>query len=231
MPPTAMPVSFITYTAQSAPLPQFPSNLAKAHFATSSRLLACLVTEGLLDAYIILHDSATDLQSDGHVTSCVVMDPTKAINKSKAPRDPSRSWSWDSAIAVFRVSHFPIMQNDGQKPQKYQGMKIALLDPADMIPPIYEVEQANGQQDRPVPKVSFYTQNPHFWRLKTLVHMSCIRIFKFSIGPARLCVADTLNLWRRVSSIIRVEPEVAQQIGMELLSSVEHQGIGGDLLA
>ncbi|RUS28791.1 IucC family-domain-containing protein [Jimgerdemannia flammicorona] len=175
-----------TYTTQSAPLPQFPPNLAKAHFATSSRLLACLVTEGLIDAYTILHDSATDLQSDGSVTSCVVIDPAKATN-------PSRSWSWDGAVAVIRVSHFPIMQ----KPQEYPGMKIAFLDPADMIPPIYEVEEANGQKNMPEPK--------------------------FSIGPARLCVADTLNLWRRVSSIIKVEPEIAQQIEMELLSSVQHQ--------
>jgi len=97
------------------------SSAERAAFATSARLLSCLVTESLVCAVFI------PLQRSDCVGIGVVLKPPA----STAPVPDSRSYSQEDVLSIVLLRHVPIFKADSSDPR---GKEIGLLDPLDMFP-------------------------------------------------------------------------------------------------
>lgn len=91
----------------------------RALFATSARLLSCLVTESLVDAYFY---SRAKRSTAGWATVC--------LKAKKEASDPV------GILAVVPLHHCPLVE---QEEDVYGARKITLLDPLDMLPSIFVV--------------------------------------------------------------------------------------------
>jgi hypothetical protein len=97
----------------------------RAAFATSARLLSCLVTESLLRAlYFPVHGS----EANG---ICVIL--TNGVSS----KPPPQSYVSEDIFAVIPLYHIPILKHDGSD---FRAKEIALLDPLDMMPLVFEVD-------------------------------------------------------------------------------------------
>jgi hypothetical protein len=98
----------------------------RAAFATSARILSCLVTESLLRAlYFPLHG----FEANG---VCVILNN----GVSSTPPSPQPYASKD-IFAVIPLYHVPVFKHDGTDSR---AKEIALLDPLDMMPLVFEVD-------------------------------------------------------------------------------------------
>ena len=88
----------------------------RALFATSARLLSCLVTESLVDAHFYPHATSTIA---GWATICL-----KASTGPPSAPEP---------LAIIPLHHYPLID---QEMDSYGALKISLLDPLDMLPSI-----------------------------------------------------------------------------------------------
>lgn len=98
----------------------------RAAFATSARLVSCLVTESLLRAlYLPIHG----FESTG---ICVL------LNSDVSSKPPSEQpYESKDILAIFPLRHVPYFKHDGTDTR---GKEIGLLDPLDMMPLCFEVE-------------------------------------------------------------------------------------------
>ena len=98
------------------------SSTERAAFATSARLLSCLVTESLVRAIFI------PLRwSDCAGIGAILKPPA-----STAPVQNSiRSYSREDVLSIVLLRHVPIFKADSSDPR---GKEIGLLDPLDMFP-------------------------------------------------------------------------------------------------
>lgn len=97
------------------------SSAERAAFATSARLLSCLVTESLARAVFI------PLRWSDCVGIGVVLKPAA----STAPVQDSRSYSRENVLSIVLLRHVPIFKADSGDAH---GKEIGLLDPLDMFP-------------------------------------------------------------------------------------------------
>ncbi len=99
-----------------------------AAFAVTSRLLSCLVTEGLLRAFYVPIDS--DAASGALVVlSTHLMSEHPVIDRALRPRD---------VFAIVPLRHAPMTKGSTHK----QGQAVGLVDPLDMLPQVYELSEA-----------------------------------------------------------------------------------------
>lgn len=103
----------------------------RAQFATTARLLSCLVTESLSRAFY------KPLHNIPGVHGCAI------ILRSERSLD-AVPFSPDSILALVPLHHPPIFRQDGVD---VVGKEIGLLDPLDMIPSIFEVGLAQSTSD------------------------------------------------------------------------------------
>ncbi|KAJ3920117.1 IucC family-domain-containing protein [Lentinula edodes] len=100
----------------------------KAQFATSSRLVSCLVTESLSRALYYKFPLPTP-PSPGDITGfCVLLSGTLS---SQPPRSLNEPYILSSdVLAIVLLAHVPVFKHDGTD---LRGQEIGLLDPMDMI--------------------------------------------------------------------------------------------------
>ncbi|KAF5327365.1 hypothetical protein D9619_004465 [Psilocybe cf. subviscida] len=92
----------------------------RANFATAARLLSCLVTESLVDAFFRPH------QAHGSTGYAIIL----------TGQSSEGDISLDKILAVVPLHHAPVAK-PGTK-ECFRGRPIGLLDPLDMLPVIFE---------------------------------------------------------------------------------------------
>jgi len=104
---------------------------ARAVFATTARLLSCLVTESLVRAlYIPIPIAAPELVSVGAAVvfaSAAPVPPAFFVDGGPIPTDTD-------VLVVVPLHHAPVLAPGGG------AREIALLDPLDMLPTVYTVD-------------------------------------------------------------------------------------------
>ncbi|KAJ3968684.1 hypothetical protein EV361DRAFT_402451 [Lentinula raphanica] len=101
----------------------------KANFATTSRLLSCLVTESLSRA---LYFPLTGFEATGF---CVLLSGEVS---SRPPQSIDVPYKLSNILTIILLKHVPVFKHDGADPR---GPEIGLLDPMDMLPLTLEVVQ------------------------------------------------------------------------------------------
>ena len=116
------------------PVPTRPVNSKsheRAQFATTSRLLSCLVTESLAHAF---YQPLTEISNASGYAIILQGDIPVEISLLHV----------DSILAIVPLHHPPIFKADGVD---FIGKEIGLLDPLDMIPTIFENGAAGSTSD------------------------------------------------------------------------------------
>lgn len=113
----------------------------KAQFATTARLLSCLVTESLVHAF---YQPVKALEAAGFAI----------ILNAELPSYPERSTiRADDILAIVALHHSPVFKPDGVD---FCGKEIGLLDPLDMIPFVLETGGSHSAKlDGGFPEVPF----------------------------------------------------------------------------
>jgi hypothetical protein len=104
------------------------SSTERAAFATTARLLSCLVTESLVPAIFISLP-----WSDGVGFAVVLNPPISNITALD-----SKSYSEGDILAIVPLRHIPLLRTDSIDPRWKQ---IGLLDPLDMFPRVFVTSQ------------------------------------------------------------------------------------------
>lgn len=102
----------------------------RASFATSSRLLSCLIAESLLKAIFV---PACDISLKHFVGTAIVL--TSTASKRNRPYSP------DDIFAIIPLRRIPVFKARCKN-------EIGLLDPLDMLPCVYELlDNGHPQQN------------------------------------------------------------------------------------
>lgn len=102
----------------------------RAAFATTARLISCLVTESLLRA---LYFPLTGFEATGF---SVVLNGDVS---SQPP--PDRPYGTKDILAIVPLCHVPVFKHDGTDTR---AKEIGLLDPLDMVPLVFEITEASN---------------------------------------------------------------------------------------
>ncbi|KAL0579987.1 hypothetical protein V5O48_001990 [Marasmius crinis-equi] len=107
----------------------------RALFAVSSRLISCLVTESLLPAYYLPVDAG---RINSGVTGVMVVLSTRLATEQPKGVPALKS---EDVFAIIPLRSAPVLKNGTRH---RHGYPIQLIDPLDIHPGIYELEDATG---------------------------------------------------------------------------------------
>lgn len=110
----------------------------RAVFASTARLVSCLVTESLVRALYYPLEGFVAMGFSVVLSGDVLSD--------------KHSYSSQDILAIIPLRHTPVFKHDGIDPR---GREIGLLDPLDMLPLIFELafkapNATSGTEDNPV---------------------------------------------------------------------------------
>jgi hypothetical protein len=118
------------------------SSAERASFATTARLLSCLVTESLVRAIFV------PLQwSDCVGIGVVLKAPIAAI--------PTHDCKQEDVLAIALLRHVPVLKTDSESSDEPRGKEIGLLDPLDMFPLVLVISGDGESSENEVRFVSF----------------------------------------------------------------------------
>lgn len=131
-----------------------------AAFAVSSRLISCLVTEGLLRAFYVPLPHNHPTSTEGAI---IVLAPGRSS-------DQSARLHTDEIFAIVHVHHAPVL---AKGPKHKHGFPVALVDPLDMLPEIYDVIDSIDHVEPPeqvsfTMTVEFYGTQRCFYRVSNV---------------------------------------------------------------
>ncbi|KAJ4474382.1 IucC family-domain-containing protein [Lentinula aciculospora] len=180
--------------------PQDPS--AKANFATTSRLLSCLVTESLSRA---LYLPLIGFEATGF---CVLLSGKVS---SQQPQPIDVPYKLSDILAIVLLQHIPVFKYDGADPR---GQEIGLLDPMDMVPLVLEIVE--GIPD---------PNSAHFELGQSLLTLLSGPGWQFpNAGSTTILPSpDPLVLWVKFAKSYDVQEEMIKEIAEEFESSVRWQ--------
>lgn len=112
-----------------------PDSSTRALFATTSRLLSCLVTESLSRA---IYFPLTEFEGTGF---CVLL---VGDVSSRPPQSLDYPYEASKILAIALLRHVPVFKHDSADPR---GQEIGLLDPMDMLPIILEPVDGREHDD------------------------------------------------------------------------------------
>ncbi|PPQ77137.1 hypothetical protein CVT25_010831 [Psilocybe cyanescens] len=184
--------------------PQMPSGRVqsphdRASFAVMSRLISCLVTEHILRAFYV--PSQTPILG---AAGLLVVLSTHTISEDFKV---SRAFHTRDIFVIVPLSHKPVLK-DIETP-KY-GQLVGLVDPLDMVSPIFEFRghQNVGDSDIFINSI-LETLNSHPWDLST---------------RGSLCVvSDPVALWKKFVESVVIADNLREVIALELQSSLDWQ--------
>ncbi|KAI0300834.1 IucC family-domain-containing protein [Russula brevipes] len=182
------------------------SSVQRAAFATTARLLSCLVTESLVRAIF------TPLPW----SDCVGIG---VIFNEPISTDPAHNDKFDSqgdVLAIVLLRHNPVFKPDSSDPR---GKEIGLLDPLDMFPLVL-VTSGDGDSDE---------NELHQPDLLSAIQRVFSKPGWLSPFPAVTRIMnDPLVLWEKFANKIDLDPATRSGISDELGSSVRWQAYSYD---
>ncbi|KAJ3720377.1 IucC family-domain-containing protein [Lentinula raphanica] len=173
----------------------------KANFATTSRLLSCLVTESLSRA---LYFPLTGFEATGF---CVLLSGEVS---SRPPEPIDVPYKLSDILTIILLKHVPVFKHDGADPR---GPEIGLLDPMDMLPLTLEVVQ--GVHDGA--HIHFELGQALFARLE--ISGWQLDVHSHTIMPS----PDPIVLWDKFAKSYDVQENMIKEIAEELESAVRWQ--------
>ncbi|KAI9316815.1 IucC family-domain-containing protein [Dichotomocladium elegans] len=168
-------------------------NLHYGRFSSTSRLIACLVIEGLVRAYWI---PCKDRNNNGLIGLCVLMRPSER----------------GGLLAAVPLRGLPEMSSDeslslGNK----RYLKVTLADPWDMLPFVFGYRERQ-QSTAPIPGAE-EIQN----QVIDILRQTGFKVANL-VGDF-----DAVELWRTFAYDFGVSESLLDLIGSELVSSMENQ--------
>ncbi|KAF5393180.1 hypothetical protein D9757_001345 [Collybiopsis confluens] len=180
---------------------------SRAAHAISSRLLSCLITEALLRAFYLRIPSNVPSPAAGIM---VVLSTSLISEKPLITRDLVAS----DIYAIVPLYHEPVLKEDSAHHR--HGCPIALVDPLDMFPQIYELTdrtslRPGSHPDNKFHETVFSVLVPPPWKLDS---------------NAILCpVEDPILLWSRFAHELVLPNAQRSSIQDELASSLHWQNV------
>jgi hypothetical protein len=188
----------------------------RAAFATSARLLSCLVTESILRAlYLPIHGfEATGV--------CVI------LNSDVSSQPPSlQPYASKDIFAIIPLYHVPVFKHDGTDPR---AKEIALLDPLDMMPWIFEVDPNRTEPpDTEVPlslRLSCQSHRPfsqHIDLSATILDVLSGSGWVISKSTQLFTSRAPVSLWEKFAMSVGLQDALLKDIATEFESSVKWQ--------
>jgi hypothetical protein len=161
--------------------------LARAVFATNARLLSGLVTESLVAAQYF---SLEGLEATG---VCII------YCQESIPTLPDPNY----VLAAIPLLQVPVLKSGGPP----HG--VVLLDPSDMLPLVFEVEQRKSGE--------------HPAENSRLSH-SILKILGLEATAALKVSSSPLSIWEKYATSF-LKPDIVADIGDEFSSAVEWQSM------
>ncbi|KAL0954601.1 hypothetical protein HGRIS_003561 [Hohenbuehelia grisea] len=186
-------LSFMSHNSKLAQL----NPTDRALFATTARLVSCLVTESLVRA---LYFPIEGFEATGFA---VVLSHGASVRPTSegvyAPED---------VLLIIPLHHVPVFKHDGTD---YRGREIGLLDPLDMLPLAFEVSPQDTSDifehhDLTVAIAKVFSRPG--WDMDKAALLPCK-------GP--------LSVWRKYAADSNVSDSLIQDIGEEFESAVKWQ--------
>ncbi|KAG1462348.1 hypothetical protein G6F56_005538 [Rhizopus delemar] len=166
-----------------------------ASFATTSRLVTCLVSEALVSVYFVPSKS-----NDGQfIGVCLLLRPTVKESQSINAGD---------ILTAVPLRGLPVLNSKNVVLNGVSCPQIDLVDFLDMLPHIYSVEY--GQS-----KVTDNTQKKTLETLATVLNEPK----EFSLVDG----FSAPQLWERFADDLEINSKLREQIGQELASSIAFQ--------
>ena len=110
----------------------------RANFATAARLLSCLVTESLVQAFYVPMKGYNDKSITGLT---VVINAQASASGITSTRELFRN----DVLAIVPLKNAPIFKPDAQQTER--GTPVGLLDPLDMYPCIFTIQTYDFEAD------------------------------------------------------------------------------------
>ncbi len=120
------------------------SSADRASFATTARLLSCLVTESLVRAIFV------PLQWSDCVGIGVVLN---APISTVLPYN--HNCKQEDVLAIVVLRHVPVLKTDPESSDDPRGKEIGLLDPLDMLPLVLATSGDGGSHENEVWVINF----------------------------------------------------------------------------
>ncbi|KAH9481479.1 NRPS-independent siderophore synthetase rfs [Psilocybe cubensis] len=173
----------------------------RASFAVMSRLISCLVTEQILRAFYVPMKKPTH-----EVAGLLVVLSTHTISEDFKV---SRTFHTRDIFVIVQLNHKPVLKDV----QIHRGSQlVGLVDPMDMISPIYEFQDDRNVNDNDifVESVLESLSSPP-WDIET-----CGSLY---------LVSDPVALWKKFVETVIIADELRDIIALELQSSLDWQTI------
>lgn len=183
------------------PVPTDFRSREKAQFATTARLLSCLVTESLVRAF---YQPVKVPQAAGFAI----------ILNGEPPSYPDQSTIRpDEILAIVALHHPPVFKPDGVN---LFGKEIGLLDPLDMIP--FVLETGGSHCAQPGGGFPEYAELVAAF-LDVLRVGKCVQLEKNTIHKS----AGTISVWNKFAISHNVDGTVQADIAQEFSSAIKWQ--------
>ncbi|KAJ7352412.1 IucC family-domain-containing protein [Mycena albidolilacea] len=168
----------------------------RAAFGTAARMLSCLVTESLARGIYLKLGEGLDATG-----ICVVL---LGDISAAAPPDIATAYTSSNILAVIPLRHIPVFKHDGSDPR---GKEIGLLDPMDMLPLVFEFNDATPSSEHAslAAAISKATAGPG-WDL--------------SDAPPLVPLRSPLLLWEAFGRSMKIQETILKDITDEFESSI-----------
>ncbi|TFK40141.1 IucC family-domain-containing protein [Crucibulum laeve] len=169
----------------------------RAAFATTARLLSCLVTESLARA---VYYPLTGFEATG---ICVILSGNAAVDKPL--------YQSQDILAVIPLSQVPIFKHDGTD---HRGREIGLLDPLDMMKFVFEIPNGEGLKTDAMAEHSDLID----------AILSALASPGWAVSTTTLTLSQSpTSIWSKFADAISLESALSMDIASELESAVKWQ--------
>lgn len=179
-------------------------------FATTSRLIACLVTESLVSAYYV-PNKAYNPATSSVKGICVLL----RVQGSGEARKLSSALALDDILVVVPLRGLPELSADKTTVNGITCTKINLVDPWDMLPHLYAPENRCNAYKTILPDSQITRQ-----QVDAVLGALC------GAEPSQNWLVDgydAVQLWQQFGDDFGVADKLNDQIASELASSMLHQ--------
>lgn len=180
------------------------SSAERASFATTARLLSCLVTESLVRAIFV------PLQWSDCVGIGVVL-------KAPIATIPTHNCKQEDVLAIVLLRHVPVLKTDSESSASDEpraGKEIGLLDPLDMFPSVLVISRDGESSENEL------RQDVLLSAIRRVFSSPC---WSFPEQTIIKELTDPLVLWDAFATTIDLDPATRSDISDELASSVRWQ--------
>lgn len=188
-------------------------------FATTSRLIACLVTEGLVAGHFVPNPNIDN--NNGDVVGLCIL--PRIQGSSEPPEHLPSTLRLDDLLAIVPLRGMPEMNHSSvSMVNGVRCTKVELVDPWDMLPHIYAPRQHIGPDvaSSDVLEGSQVIRKQVNAILKSICLMPGVKEQEWLVDGY-----DAVQLWKQFAKDYGVQDKLSEQLASELASSIVHQGM------